>query len=127
MPPVDPDHDRPKYSEDQKNLAVLQNQVEWLEKYNKLQFENGEKALKLQAEEYERRLGDLNHAHNEAVEVQRTYIPREVYERAHGELVDRIGKIELALASWNGRILGAAAVIAVIATFVTQLATRYFR
>lgn len=40
-----------------------------------------EKALQLQALEYERRLEALNHAHAEAVKVQNTYVPRELFEQ----------------------------------------------
>ncbi len=39
-----------------------------------------EKARKLQADEYERRLTVLNHAHEQAVEVQHTYVTQEKYE-----------------------------------------------
>ena len=38
------------------------------------------KALELQALEVERRMGILNHAHEKAIEVQETYVPREVYD-----------------------------------------------
>jgi hypothetical protein len=37
-------------------------------------------ALRLQAAEYERRLATLNHAHEQAVEVQNTYVTQEKYE-----------------------------------------------
>jgi len=38
------------------------------------------RALKLQAAEYGRRLDDLNHAHEQAREVQNTYVTTEKYE-----------------------------------------------
>jgi len=41
---------------------------------------NVEKALKLQATEYERRLEVLNHAHAAAVEAQAKTVPREMYD-----------------------------------------------
>ena len=40
-----------------------------------------DKALALQAHEYDRRLGELNHAHEQAVQVQHTYVSEEVHER----------------------------------------------
>jgi len=42
--------------------------------------ENSDKALVLQKVETDRRLEILNHAHQLAVEVQQTYVPREVYD-----------------------------------------------
>ena len=45
-----------------------------------------DKALDLQAREYERRLDALNHSHEEARQVLGTYIPREVYEHNHEQL-----------------------------------------
>lgn len=44
------------------------------------QFRSIEKARKLQAAEYARRLDVLNHAHETAVEVQHTYVTQEKYE-----------------------------------------------
>lgn len=43
-------------------------------------FERIQKALELQASEYERRLELLNHAHERAVEVQHTFVSVEKYE-----------------------------------------------
>jgi hypothetical protein len=40
-----------------------------------------EKALSIQALEYERRLDVLNHAHAEAQRVLNTYLPREIYDK----------------------------------------------
>ena len=62
------------------------------------------KALALQAKEYERRLYDLNHAHAEAQRVLATYLPREVYERAHAEVVETLRKAELRAVETEARI-----------------------
>ena len=43
-------------------------------------------ALGLQRDEYARRLGELNHAHEEARRILATYLPREAYESRHKEL-----------------------------------------
>ncbi len=51
------------------HLAVLEERVEQMDK-----------AIKLQASEYERRLNALNHAHEKAVEVQHTYVTQDKYE-----------------------------------------------
>ena len=50
-------------------LAVLEERVA-----------NRDDALALQAKEYERRLADLNHAHQLAEEKNRNYVTREVYD-----------------------------------------------
>lgn len=40
-----------------------------------------QRALELQAQEYERRLADLNHAHQQAVEAQARTVPRELFDQ----------------------------------------------
>lgn len=62
------------------------------------------KALELQAKEYERRLEDLNHSHAEAQRVLATYLPREVYERAHNEVVEWQRKADIREVDTNNRI-----------------------
>lgn len=44
-----------------------------------------QKALELQAEEYERRLGVLNHAHEMAVKEQARVVPREMFDQKNAE------------------------------------------
>lgn len=46
------------------------------------QFELRDRALRIQAAEYERRLGDLNHEHARAQETARTYVTLDKYEAA---------------------------------------------
>lgn len=62
------------------------------------------KALELQAKEYERRLQDLNHAHAEAQRVLGIYLPRELYERAHQEVVDWQRRFEIRSVETENRI-----------------------
>lgn len=62
------------------------------------------KALDLQAAEYERRLDVLNHAHEEARSVLGTYLTRELYERAHGEVVEWQRKGEIRNVEFDGRL-----------------------
>lgn len=62
----------------------------WWESFEKLldqrfanldeRFGHTDKALELQAKEYERRLADLNHAHEEALRVQHTFVSIDKYE-----------------------------------------------
>jgi hypothetical protein len=53
-----------------------------------------EKELYRTAAELERRLEGLNDLRAEVVKDRNMYLLREVYERMHGSLVDRIGKLE---------------------------------
>ena len=45
-----------------------------------------DKALAIQSREYERRLQDLNHSHEQAVERYAQFLPREIYEGDGREL-----------------------------------------
>jgi hypothetical protein len=58
---------------------------------------------KQQAQEYERRLAELNHAHAEALRVQSTYVDEELYNRDHRETVGRLDKLERANSEQQGR------------------------
>jgi hypothetical protein len=51
-------------------------------------------ALTLQAREYERRLETLNHAHEQAREKERDFLPREAYDAAHQNLMRRVEAVE---------------------------------
>jgi biopolymer transport protein ExbB/TolQ len=53
----------------------------------------GSTALALQAREYERRLEDLNHAHAQAVSVQKTYVTRELHDSIYNELTAKIANL----------------------------------
>jgi len=57
-------------------------------------FNAHDKALELAAGELGRRLEILNHAHQQAMEVQRTFVPRELHETTHIALERRIASLE---------------------------------
>lgn len=81
-----------------------------------------QKALKLQAEEYERRLDELNHAHDEARRVLGTYVTKTAYDKdqeAFRELRDRVN---VELADRTGWHKGISIVISVIAALIAGLA-----
>lgn len=73
-----------------------------------------EKALRIQASEYERRLDALNHSFQEARTVQQTYVPREVYERAHDVLVQWRSRVDDELATTRGRNSTLISVISIV-------------
>lgn len=51
--------------------------------------------IKKQAAEYERRLTQLNHAHETAIEVNKTYLSLNVYQPAHEELEKQLEAIRV--------------------------------
>ena len=62
------------------NEKVRRSEQEGLDKALKLQRDLSEEKLKIQALEYERRLSELNHAHEAAVKEQARVLPREIFE-----------------------------------------------
>lgn len=72
----------------------------WIER----EFAALAKALNLQAAEYERRLDMLNHAHEQARVVLGTYVTRELYERAHHEVVETGRKLEIRFTELEARV-----------------------
>jgi len=57
-------------------------------------IDSQEKALTLQAKEYERRLADLNHEAQRLRTMQETYVPREVYEVHIKEINQKIDLVQ---------------------------------
>ena len=55
--------------------------VDTLKELLEQRFEAERRALDIQSAELARRLDILNHAHMEAVRVQNTYVPREMFEQ----------------------------------------------
>ena len=60
-----------------------------------IKFEENEKALKIQAQEYERRLEALNGEAERLRQMQTTYLPRELYSIEHKELVKKIDNLQM--------------------------------
>ena len=102
-----------------------------------------DKALQLQASEYERRLDDLNHAHAQAVEAQAKTVPREMFDQYVKETAAREQALIAAqsdksatqveainarvdeLVQWRsgieGRLIGISAVIGIVVIVVNIL------
>ena len=66
-------------------------------------FAGIDKALSLQAKEYERRLDFLNGEADRLREMQTTYLPRELYESHHDPLCQRVKELELNKATQEGK------------------------
>jgi hypothetical protein len=103
------------------------------------QLKSSEVAKRLQASEYERRLSALNHAHEQALEVQKTTVTADKFEeyvktegtareaallRVDEKITDQ-GKILGArltrVEAMQGKIIGGLVVIAVLVPVVTRL------
>jgi hypothetical protein len=65
----------------------------------KSQLQDDARALEKQAREYERRLGELNHAHARALETAHNYVTRDIHDQINRELGDRISRNETELVS----------------------------
>ena len=59
----------------------------------KEKIKSAEKSLEIQAKEYERRLEILNHEAERLKSMQATYIRREMYDREHKYLEDKITSV----------------------------------
>lgn len=70
-----------------------------------------EKARQIQFTEYERRLMSLNHAHEQAVEAQRSTVPREMFEAFVKDNERRLAKMEAMQSSIASRREGSSAAI----------------
>lgn len=94
-------------------------------------LEERDKALSLQAREYERRLDELNHAHELAREALHTYVPKTLYERDQIVFLEFRDRVNNSLAIRNGAtasrnaivgyIVSAAVVGAAIATILARI------
>jgi hypothetical protein len=118
-------------------IRIRQLELEVARQQEKLKAK--EKATELQAKEYERRLTALNHAHEQALEVQKTTVTADKFEdyvkteslareaallrvdekiaAQNQTLGDRMSRLE----SLQSRIIGGLVVIAVLIPVVTRL------
>lgn len=94
--------------------VYLLDKTEHLKELHNLRFENEKLARELAARELARRLDDLNHAHAQAVEVQQTYVTKDVYERDLSEVKEKLEELRI----WKGGITGQIALLGGIATFL---------
>jgi hypothetical protein len=100
---------------------VLLVRIDALEKLLDERKEHYDKALHLQATEYERRLDLLNGEAKRLRDIQATYLPREVYEAKMETLEKIIEDVKLYLASLQGKLLIVAAVIALGVPLITAV------
>jgi hypothetical protein len=77
--------------------------------------------LALQAKEYERRLDELNHAHDKQVEDQRTYVSEEKFSGYTSKMDAWRNDVSLALAQLQGQAGGKGAVGRVLVQVLTLM------
>ena len=97
-----------------------------------------DKALVLQHAEYERRLEALNHAHEQAVEVQHTYVTQDKYDGSRqsdtvalglalesvNKNIDRTNESVAVVIRWQNKAVGAAVVLSLFASFIGAVVMR---
>jgi hypothetical protein len=87
----------------QTRLSVVEHSLE-------IRLEAAEKALKLQAEEYSRRLDILNGEADRLRQMQSTYVPRELWDNEHRRLMTAIDSLN----SFRDASLGRYSAIAIL-------------
>ncbi len=92
----------------QTRIAVLEERVK-----------NRDTALKLQAEEYERRLQDLNHSHAQARAKEVEFLPRETYYKSEGELLHWRREVDEVLSGLKARRDTYVSIISVLLSIVS--------
>ena len=105
-------------SDEIKLREYLEAQIQFLESRVEAQQLANERALSIQAREYERRLDELNHAHATAVQTLATYIPREIADKRFDELLGKISALEQWQAKSIGFLTAAMLILQVLAWFI---------
>ena len=88
--------------------------IDTLKAYIEARLDASDKALELRTSEIDRRLLILNHAHEQAVEVQATYVPRELFEAFVGTFSEYKEVTNRALILREGQSHGVGSTLAVI-------------
>jgi len=103
------------------NTADLKTEIEVLKEKIKQQ----EKALIVQAEEYKRRLGELNNEAGRLANMQSSYVSKETYELQHRVLTDKLETLKSAIEkrpSWL--IAGIISLLLMVLGILTGLALK---
>lgn len=92
-----------------------------------VRLEERDRAIKIAADELSRRLDNLNHAHAQALSVQATYLPREVYESSIKEMGSRLSRLEGDYREFRGKMWLPMLFVAAGASLLTGLIVRMIR
>lgn len=119
-----------------KCLRLLHREIERLEKLNDTKLaalrteiivtlSSQAAALQLQAKEYERRLQDLNHSHQQAVERYSTFLPREIYETSQKDFRGWQNTIDTERAAGKGQKTAYLSVVSMALSLITLVLVGY--
>jgi len=117
--------DRGSCPETRESLARLDERIIAIKDELERLESSGERALNLASAELARRLDTLNHAHAQAIEVQATYLTREVFDLAMKELTSRVTSLEGEARESRGRLYIPMVAIAAIAAGLSAAAVRF--
>ena len=98
-------------------VTLREYEERWKAHYERHDLED--RALHLQAEEYERRLDLLNHEHTRTREVQLTYVARDVYDAEKREWDNRVRNLEKFQNNLIGRMVVIAFALATLAAIIS--------
>jgi regulator of replication initiation timing len=107
-------------------VARLEEQVKGFKEQMQRMEEYNAKALKIQADEYGRRLDELNHSHEQAIEVRSSYLPRETFDRYIEGTEKRIKTLEAFNASLIGKMWLPMLMISTAAAALVGIAIKKF-
>lgn len=82
--------------------------------------------LVLQAKEYERRLTELNHAHEQARQTLATYVPRDKYDAIREGMEKDIHDLQIYKANSEGRSAVIGAIVGAASSLLVGLVLNYF-
>ena len=105
---------------DDATRAYLELRIDYEQKLVTARLDAQDRALTIQAAEYERRLEVLNHAHAAAVKESARVLPRETFDAKWTELDRRVGDLDKSMAASAAQT---ATLTAIIATVVSLLST----
>lgn len=88
------------------------------EKLTEERFLASNQALKIQASEYERRLRDLNGEAGRLRAMQSTYLPREIYENQHQNIINQLEENLKYRARTEGKSQGISAVWVILVVVI---------
>lgn len=99
----------------------IMTQIEAQSELTRQQFEFIDKATRLQAVEYERRLESLNGEANRIREILASCVPRETYDIQHNETIKKIDDLNNFRSNWQGKNTIISIVIPIIVTVILLL------
>ena len=109
------------------DLALIEERLKSLREIMDAHFESLEKALGLQAKEYERRLNELNGEQSRLREERGRFLPRELYDSFSSDTNKWRDNVNTFIAGSSGQTQGFdkawATIIAVVSSFITAVVT----